>query len=119
MKITIINNRWCKLSKSLPKCCALILRNISASHFHFKVDSPLHQFRPRGRSELIRACAIKNRNVFYFQGVSASTKACGKSYACVFLRMLLQVRSARAGETGVMENHLNVASLTRARGKMR
>ena len=30
----------------------------------------------------------------------------GKSNACVFLRMLLQVRSARAGETSVMENRL-------------
>ena len=86
-------------------------------------DSLLHQFRPRGRSELVRACAIKHmhktfrlrwrsqtrrasRNVFYFQGVSASAKACGKSYACVFSRKLLQVRSARAGETGVMENRL-------------
>ena len=83
-----------------------------------KGDSPLHQFRPRGRSDLVRACAIKHmhktfrprwrsqtrrasRNVFYFQGVYASAKACGKPYACVFSRMLLQVRSARAGEAGI------------------
>ena len=48
-----------------------------------------------------------SRNVFYFHGVPARAKAYGKSYACVFLLMLLQVRSARAGETGViMENRL-------------
>ena len=49
-----------------------------------------------------------SRNVFYFHGVPASATAYGNSYACVFLRMLLQVRSARAGETGVMENRLNM-----------
>ena len=47
-----------------------------------------------------------NRNVFYFHGVPTRAKAYRKSYACVFLLMLLQVRSAHAGETGVMKNRL-------------
>ena len=63
-----------------------------------KGDSSLHQFHPRGRSELVRAYARKrihktfrslwrsrarhgSRNHFYFHGVSATTKAHGKSCA--------------------------------------
>ena len=53
-----------------------------------------------------------SRNVFYFHGVPTSAKAYGKSYACVFFRMLLQVLSARAGETGVMENRLKTIFAT-------
>ena len=39
-------------------------------------------------------------------GAPESAKAYGKSYACVFLRMLSPVRSARTGEISVMENRL-------------
>ena len=46
------------------------------------------------------------RNVFYFHDVPASGKEDGKCYARVFWRMLFEVRSARADETGVMEKRL-------------
>ena len=41
--------------------------------------------------------------------IFSSFMAC-VSYACVLLRMLLQVRSAGVGETGVMENRLKSES---------
>ena len=82
-----------------------------------KGDSPLHQFRPRGRSELVRACARKRMHKFFSVRFGARGHAMGvenisTSIACprppkrTESLMLSQVRSARAGETSVMENRL-------------
>ena len=56
-----------------------------------------------------------SRNVFYFHGVPASAKAYGNSYACVFFRMFLQVRSARGAENNV-KAILHYTSFARAGG---
>ena len=89
----------------------VVLDFVAVAHLKFpKGDSPLHQFRPRGRSELVRACARKrmhktfrtlwrsrarhgSRKRFFFHGVSASATGHGKCYALT---------------SSVMENRLNI-----------
>ena len=81
-----------------------------------KGDSPLHQLCQRGRSEFVRACARNacirlsvrfgpRGHAMEVENISTST-ACPRAPQRTENLMLLQVRSARSGETRVMENHL-------------